>query len=276
MNVFSARADSVRPLAILFKGISVKDSLRNCYCMVNAEGLRFITHESNTLQLTAYLKKDLFREYNFKDEVSFGIDLHTLLECITIFGNVSNSSSNNVWGGKTQTIRIQFPIDDALALTIEENGVITDCKIKTQEAPEFFSLNESLTETPFLAKLIINSSWLKSAFSELDGTAERFTVLVSPNAPYFRISVKSVVGDAQIDYPKDTDVFETFTCDEVCSNSYKYSTMLFALRALQVSTKTYIRINQRGFLSMQFMVPVTDSQVSFIDFIIVPLLNDEE
>lgn len=54
-----------------------------------------------------------------------------------------------------------------------------------------------------------------------------------------------------MDYPKDTDVLQSFQCFQTASNSYKFSLIQPCLRALAVSTDTNIRVTETGFMKLQ-------------------------
>ncbi|KAJ1550604.1 ssDNA endodeoxyribonuclease [Nowakowskiella sp. JEL0078] len=300
-NRFEGRADSVRPIATLLRAITPKDlpSIHNCLCVITSEGLSFLVNDSNCVQLTAYIPTQLFRDFHQfvqKDpnqisqiqdsefdntvipsieDIHFGIDLTILLDCLTVFGQVASSNgSGNSWGQNANIgMKMEYPVNEELMLILEENGVVTECRIKTYESPELENMKTLFFLGNSPAKL---STWLKSAFSELDSSAERFSILVSPNAPFFRLSSKSLIGDTQIDYPKDAGVFDSFTCDKICLNSYKFSMMLLSIKALNVSTKTYIMINERGFMFIQFKIPTNENEASFVDFVISPLVDEEE
>lgn len=77
-----------------------------------------------------------------------------------------------------------------------------------------------------------------------------------------------------MDYPNDRDVLETFECTRSVSFRYLFPPQFFALirnsnaicsyrfghisrtlRALQSSTKTSLRIDEEGLLSLQFLMP---------------------
>ena len=76
-----------------------------------------------------------------------------------------------------------------------------------------------------------------------------------------------------MDYPNDKEVLETCECQEpvnftcvdlpdaferqpyTSSFSYKFAHIVKALRALINSTKTSVRINSNGLLSLQFLMP---------------------
>ncbi|KAI8852702.1 repair protein Rad1/Rec1/Rad17-domain-containing protein [Chytridium lagenaria] len=115
----------------------------------------------------------------------------------------------------------------------------------------------------------MNSRWLRDAFSELDSTADKTTFLMSPREPFFRLSASGVSGDTEIDYPKDTEVMESFSCRSQTQVEYSNSLLQHTLKALVLSSKTSIRINSASFLSMQFMLPARDKEVLFVEFMVM-------
>lgn len=54
-------------------------------------------------------------------------------------------------------------------------------------------------------------------------------------------------------------------------NSYRFSTVKRALKAMGVASKVSIRCDDTGVLSMQFMVTLADQRNSFIEFRFLPL-----
>ena len=112
----------------------------------------------------------------------------------------------------------------------------------------------------------------------------------------------------QIDYPKDSEMMEVFECQETQSNRYPDTCMvppslpspiltlplihlphppptpnvwclLFASRyklsllkcttkALNQSVKISIRVDNRGFLSLQYMILTEDKQVCFVEYMV--------
>lgn len=57
-----------------------------------------------------------------------------------------------------------------------------------------------------------------------------------------------------MDYPNDREVLETFECAMPVKYTYHVVHVKSALRALQSSSKTALRINDEGLLSLQFMI----------------------
>lgn len=152
---------------------------------------------------------------------------------------------------------------------MEERGVLTTCKLRTYEAPLLSDMN--IRDARILNKVIMKSEWLREAFEELDKTTESVTFLVSPEAPYLRISAVGITGSTELDYPRDADIIDSFQCEQTQINSYRLSMVQACAHALTASSKTSLRTNEHGFLSLQFMIPVDDGQISFVEFLMSPL-----
>lgn len=58
-----------------------------------------------------------------------------------------------------------------------------------------------------------------------------------------------------MDYPNDKEVLESFTCVHPLSVSYHTAHISRAMRALSSSSKTSLRIEEGGLLSLQFILP---------------------
>lgn len=71
-----------------------------------------------------------------------------------------------------------------LMLFLEEGGVVTVCKITTQEPED--TLDFDFCSTNVMNKIILQSEGLREAFSELDMTGDVLQITVSPDKPYFR------------------------------------------------------------------------------------------
>ncbi|KAJ2157827.1 checkpoint clamp complex protein Rad1 [Coemansia sp. RSA 552] len=222
------------------------------------------------------------------------ISLDTLIESLTLFygpsggvtGN-SSSSSNGIQssagaltGGNPMDLRGATTVHMAFnglgsdfELMLEERGIISVCRMATFLPDDVVNLDFS--RHPVIQQLIIRSEWLRDAFNELDPTSEAVTIAISSTAPYFRISTVGDSGSTDMTYSKDERVLDSFFCNEEQENRYKLSLILRSRQALAHSDKTKIRVNQRGFLSFQFMIP-TDADVSFVNFLYAPLIRAEE
>lgn len=256
----------------------------------------------------------------------FEVPLNPLLECLNIFGTAGPlpSSSNPqhkkwkkasssadagsdqdaamdvdkgkldqylVGGGdsKGSGMRMTYVAPGhPLMLIIAEDatGPTTTCEITTFEA-------EPQIDMPFdndeaVVRIIMKSSWLRDALSELDPSYEKLTFIVNPppqagrlrkdmaSNPLFRIQAVGAYGSTEMDYPDDREVLESFKCEEAVKFSYRVSLITRTLKILQTSSKTSMRINEEGLLGFQFLVPPSRKECSeaYIDFRCLPL-DDE-
>uniref|UniRef100_A0A2K6L8Y3 Cell cycle checkpoint protein RAD1 n=1 Tax=Rhinopithecus bieti TaxID=61621 RepID=A0A2K6L8Y3_RHIBE len=158
-----------------------------------------------------------------------------------------------------------------LMLFLEEGGVVTVCKINTQEPEE--TLDFDFCSTSVINKIILQSEGLHEAFSELDMKSEVLQITMSPDKPYFRLSTFGNAGSSHLDYPKDSDLMEAFHCNQTQVNRYKISLLKPSTKALVLSCKVSIRTDNRDFPSLQYMIRNEDGQICFVEYYCCP---DEE
>lgn len=189
-------------------------------------------------------------------------------------------------GGKKTGMRLSYagaghPL--VLILAEDATGPKTTCEIQTYE-------NDSLMDIPFdyartVIKIILRSSWLREALEEIDSSCDKLTFIGIPptenlpgsatsqkgtTKPTFRLRAEGTFGSSQMDYPNDKDVLETYECAESVRFSYRVSHVACALRALQSSSKTSLRIDDEGLLSLQFIMAVGCAE-AFIEVKCQPL-----
>ncbi|ESK88266.1 cell cycle checkpoint protein rad1 [Moniliophthora roreri MCA 2997] len=269
---------------------------------------------------------------------AFEIPLNTLIECLNIFGTAGGSGSSSggkalQWkppgqeadgsgdeadgeGRKTNNTLDHFfgrserrtsmrmtymGTGHPLTLLIAEDasGPTTTCEIATFEAEPHLELPFDSENTKL--KIILKSSWLKEALSEIDSFCDKLTFFGNPpeenntdgmttkqkrqanlKRPIFRIQAIGTLGTTEMDYYNDRDVLETFECPGPVSFSYRLAHIMRAMRALQTSIKASLRIDQEGLLSLQFLMPAQPSRrngavtgsTNFIEFRCLAL--DEE
>ncbi|KAF7353721.1 Cell cycle checkpoint protein RAD1 [Mycena venus] len=179
-----------------------------------------------------------------------------------------------------------FPL--TLLIAEDAEGPTTTCEITTYEAEPHLQL--PFESDRMVLKIILKarqdgSSWLRDALSELDPSCDKLTFIGNPppavasgkqpraaNAtPMLRIQAAGTFGSTEMDYPNDRDVLETFECTRPVSFSYRFGHISRTLRALQSSTKTSLRIDDEGLLSLQFLMPSPKAKTeatadAFIEF----------
>lgn len=202
------------------------------------------------------------------------------MELLSIYNPSSQQTafglqSNNVlrMGG---TLRLTYKeYGSPLTLIIEENGVVTTCSLTTYEPDDLAELELEIEPIP--DKIIMRSEWLSDALSELESHGgDVLSIRQSPARPWFRLSVKGLLGSAQMDYPNDRSVLETFNCRADVKNSYKFSMIKTCFKAMAASEKVSIRTDEIGTLAIQFMISVGEGRYSFVEFKILALDEDED
>ncbi|KAL8714493.1 MAG: hypothetical protein Q9225_006559 [Loekoesia sp. 1 TL-2023] len=306
---FTAVSGSARQLFQLLKCINFAQKAQ---VRITEEGLRFTVEESRVIQGIAFLEKTLFTSYNFSprpgsqaedDEVDdtavFQISLTALLETLQIFGFNEGrdrwASRDSAYGGVTGSLARGGPDaafenrtlgmtsmcqlsyaakGEPLCIVLKEAGVTTTCEMVTYEPEDQDEI--PLQRDALAQKIIMRSSWLHDAINELASTSpSRLTIAASPSAPYFTLSSKGALGSATIEFSNDQQLLETFHVPERTVNTYKYSLVRAASRAMAIASKVSIRGDEQGVLSLQFMIEVEEGRVSFIDFRFVPFLPEE-
>ena len=163
---------------------------------------------------------------------------------------------------------------EPLRIILEEKGVTTTCELVTYE-PDFQE-DIPLQKDAIAQKIIMRASWLHDAINELSSTSPtRLTMVSSPTAPYFTLSSSGPLGSATVEFSKDPQLLETFHVPRRTVNTYKYSLIRGASRAMAIAAKVSIRSDKQGVLSLQFMIDVDGGGVSFVDFRFVPFIPEE-
>ncbi|ORY43865.1 hypothetical protein BCR33DRAFT_785659 [Rhizoclosmatium globosum] len=183
------------------------------------------------------------------------------------------------------------PVGSHLILTLQNARVKSVARLKTLQL-ETSQEDIMLLETQFgnsdvCCKITMKSIWLTHAISELDPSTDTLKIHVSPRTPHLRISSRGLAGETVVEYmggsnefgtaSDEADALESVKCDQEVAYEYKYSVVQPALKTLLVlSTRVSLRLNGEGMLSMQFMVPVSEStgvggaQMGYVNFVCLP------
>ncbi|XP_069757999.1 cell cycle checkpoint protein RAD1 isoform X1 [Narcine bancroftii] len=261
--VLVAILDNARNLSNLLKAIHFRDQVT---FFASANGIRVTAEAAKSVQGNAFIQESIFQEYHIEEEsVMFIINLTVLLDCLTIF-------SASSLPGVTTALRMCYRgYGYPLTLFLEESGVVTVCKIQTQEPEE--TLDFDFCSINVVNKIILQSESLREAFAELDMSSEVLQITMSPEKPYFRLSTFGDAGSTHCDYSKDSDMIEAFHCNQTHCNRYKISLLKPSTKALALSSKVSLRTDNRGFLSLQYMIRNEDGQICFVEYYCCP---DEE
>ncbi|KAG8909778.1 ssDNA endodeoxyribonuclease [Tulasnella sp. 408] len=284
----------------------------------------------------------MFDTYDFnpppdaENSVSFEIDLAALLTVLDIFGAVGSMPSSfgtgaagrgrGKWGangdeGESADAntsggieRFLLPSDKSGKLTgmrmvsEDASGPTTTCKLNTMEPEPHMELD--FNDEDKLIKIIMKSSWLSEALSELDSSTEKLAIICAPPTeplpitstgnsgqaprptarrtsvardvgaqPTFRLLGISAYGSTELDFPNDREVLQSFECEELTQFTYRFSHIAKIQKALQGSIRTSLRMDESGILSFQFQMPtvVSNGKQSnpFIEFTCLALSDDD-
>jgi len=258
-----AALDNARNVSTMLKAVHFKDTAT---VFASAMGLKFTVEDAKCAQANAFVQEAIFHEYNIKEEqLAFKINLTVLLECLTIFGGSGGPSGN------TSLKMCYAGYGCPLILMLEDDGVLTDCSLKTLEPDEV--LDFDFCSANVVNKIIMKSECLKEVFNELDSTSEILQILMSPEQPFLQFSTFGNAGSTHSSFPKDSDMVESFECSQTQTNRYKINLLKPSVKALSLSTRISIRTDSRGFLSLQYMIKTEDGQICFVEYYCAP---DEE
>jgi len=258
-----ATIDNARNVSTLLKAVHFKDTAT---LFASQMGIKVTVEDAKCAQANAFIQEAIFHEFSIKEEqLAFKINLTVLLECLTIFGGSGGP------GGNTSLKMCYAGYGCPLILMLEEDGVLTDCSIKTLEPDEV--LDFDFCSNNVVNKIIMKSECLKEVFNELDNSSEVLQILMSPDQPYLQFSTFGNAGSTHSSFPKDSDMVESFECSQTQTNRYKISLLKPSVRALTLSTRISIRTDSRGFLSLQYMIKTEDGQICFVEYYCAP---DEE
>lgn len=261
---------------------------------------------------TAFLDKALFTSFTYNppssdgDDIpeppSFQISLTALLETLQIFGASEASSRyskpeaddyatsirphrinafSNQALGMTGVCRFSYlGVGEPFRIILEEAGATTTCNLNSYEPESFHEIPFNKQELE--VKIIMQARFLFDAVLEISSmtatsaTSSRLKIVASPHAPFFTLSATGALGSVAVEFTKSRDLLETFSVTERWTQYYKFEMVKAATEAMKLASKVSFRGDRQGVLSLQFMVEIEGSGISFIDFRFVPFIKGED
>ena len=118
------------------------------------------------MQATAYLKRNLFHEWQFVGRavsaaepraLSFGLNLGTFVECLRILGGRDGGRGDAL--DKPATLRLEYRSSTAaFQLTLVEGAAVTECRLRTLETEDDETL---VMDEEVAAKVVLKSDSLR-------------------------------------------------------------------------------------------------------------------
>ncbi|XP_076675991.1 cell cycle checkpoint protein RAD1 isoform X1 [Andrena cerasifolii] len=251
-----AKLGNLKTVVQLLKAINFKESAT---CFGTENGLKVTVEDAKCMQASAYIPGHVFQEFNLKEDVIFRINLNILVECLCMFWSNINSQGSSV------ALQLFYKgAGDPVTVLIEEDGIITDCSLKTQDPDELLDFH--LEAENVLNKVVLQTELLKDILSELDPTSDLIELLLSPSAPFFRISTAGLAGICHVELPHDGDLIDNFQCTSAATSSYKLAHIKPAMKALLYANKVSLRTDVSGLLCFQYMVKTDEGNTCYIEY----------
>nr|XP_012138206.1 PREDICTED: cell cycle checkpoint protein RAD1 isoform X3 [Megachile rotundata] len=249
-----AKLGNLKTVVQLLKAINFKE---NATCFGTENGLKVTVEDAKCMQASAYIPVNVFQVFNLKEDVIFRINLNVLVECLCMFW-----SNINIHGSSVALQLFYKGTGHPVSILIEEDGVITDCSLKTQDPDEL--LDFCLEPENVLNKVVLQTELLKDILSELDPTSDM--IEVEPG----------IAGICHIELPHDGDLIDNFQCMSTATSSYRMSHIKPAMKALQCANKVSLRTDTCGLLCFQYMVKTDEAQTCYIEYYVSPVIDSDE
>ncbi|KYN34805.1 Cell cycle checkpoint protein RAD1 [Trachymyrmex septentrionalis] len=239
----------------LLKAINFKEIAT---CLGSENGLKITVEDAKCIQASAYIPSTVFDEFELKEDVTFSLNLNILVDCLCMFWPTSQEDS--------VTMQIFYKgTGYPLTIIIEENGIITDCSLKTLEVKELLDFH--LDTENVVNKVVLQTKLLKSIMAELDPTSRLLELHLSPEEPFFRISLQGIGSVCDIDLPHDDDdLIDTFQCTKTVTSTFKLEHIILAMKALSCANKISLRTNDAGLLCFQYMIKTEDGNTCYMEY----------
>ncbi len=109
-----------------------------------------------------------------------------------------------------------------------------------------------------------------------DRRADSYLTL-AVDAQHFRLTtVGSSGASSQVDYARDSALFDSFECAAPVSAHYKLACVAPAVRALSGAAKCRLSVNASGVLALQLLVRNPDGTAAVVEFVLLPSLGADE
>ncbi|XP_012227665.1 cell cycle checkpoint protein RAD1 [Linepithema humile] len=248
----------------LLKAINFKET---AICLASEKGLKFTVEDAKCMQASAYIPSVIFDEFELKEDVIFSINLNILVGCLRVFWPASQEDSVAV---QIFYKGIGYPV----SVIIEEDGLITDCSLKTLEVDTLLDFH--LESENVVNKVVLKTELLKDIIGELDQTSDLVKLCLSPEEPFFRISTNGLRGICHITLPHDSNLIDTFQCTSTGTSSFKFAHIKPAMKALSCANQVSLRTDSTGLLCFQYMVKADNEHTCYMEYYISPLIDMDD
>ncbi|KRY09486.1 Cell cycle checkpoint protein RAD1, partial [Trichinella patagoniensis] len=251
--LFRGDTDFTRAIHSMIKAVMFRDTGTVFF---TENGMKITVEDYQYVQANVFVQRAMFNDYVLVGSgIDFRIKLPMLCECLNFLG--SSTSGNG------PRLELSYMRDGApLRLILEECGVVTDCRIKTLRPEDYVEFDFSTDK--ITCKVIMKPDFLRDAFLDVDSSSEYLELKIDAGKG-FTIAATGPTGDVKTEFPRNSDVIEIFSCSESQHRKFRMSLLKPAVKALQLANKVSIRLDNKGFLSIQYMIDF-NGETSFIEF----------
>lgn len=268
-------------------------------CSATQRGLKFTVDDNKVMQAYADIPAAAFQEFMVRcgnievrlcpslaffrmllhvlraqDEsdkkVEFRVNLQTLYESLRLFGELTG-----------RLILSYSTADKLLCITLEDRSIndkVIDTTFKLQTQDSYGgTIDYRFQDCPCNHTAIIKADDMKDALSELDWLGgSTMELVMSDSDPYFAIISCGECGQAQVEFPEDSEVFFRLDCTGEASAAYSTNMIQKVKFALSISDQVEVRMNEQGLLKMSCSTKAHGGHPAFVDFLINPAFDAEE
>ncbi|KRZ18164.1 Cell cycle checkpoint protein RAD1 [Trichinella zimbabwensis] len=255
--LFRGDTDFTRAIHSMIKAVMFRDTGTVFF---TENGMKITVEDYQYVQANVFVQRAMFNDYVLVGSgVDFRIKLPMFCECLNFLG--SSTSGNG------PRLELSYMRDGApLRLILEECGVVTDCRIKTLRPEDYVEFDFSADK--ITCKVIMKPDFLRDAFLDVDSSSEYLELKIDAGKG-FTIAATGPTGDVKTEFPRNSDVIEIFSCSESQHRKFRMNLLKSAVKALQLANKVSIRLDNKGFLSIQYMIDF-NGETSFIEFFCAP------
>jgi len=252
--LFEIHKHNAREICPILKALMFRD---HCSITVCQEGVRIVVDDQHNQSGSAYFKDDHFSEFilNLPPSVNLRIPLGALTETL------------NVFTGNTVVMRMSYGGQgEPLSVIVEEGGTVFGSKINTkiQQPVLDFEFNKA----KILCKIILMPSSIRDIIRDFDQSSPNVLITTTKNCISFYTN--GDLGRIKTQINADADSIELLECQgDKVAYQYKIIHVRRMFNCFSLCNKVSMRIDQRGVLNTQFLVPQSEQQTVFIEFFIV-------
>jgi cell cycle checkpoint protein len=199
--------------------------------------------------------------------------LNSLIECLSIFAGGDDHRKRE----KKKSLLFISYVDEELKFSSTGEGEFQEVEFfPTLYIPDEINDSFKFESSEIIAKLIMDSAFLRDAFQEFDSSCKEVTFCISPIEPYFKISSSvGIIGEVNVEYAKESDIIEYFMCqNNLIRFTYSVDLLSSFISALSLSSKTSIRVNSLGIICLQLMIQRTthhiEDEIAYVEFTCLP------